>query len=128
MDCCCCLVAQLYPTVCSPMDCSLPGSSVHGILQARMLGWVAIFPSPGDLPHPGIKPRSPPLQADAVSSFYNLIYLGSLSIFESESICHSACVTLCDPMDCSPPGSSVYGILQASILDWVAIPFSRGSS
>ena len=36
--------------------------------------------------------------------------------------------TLCDPMDCSPTGSSVYGILQARILEWVAIPFSRGSS
>ena len=35
--------------------------------------------------------------------------------------------TLCDPMDCSPPGFSVYGILQARILEWVAIPFSRGS-
>ena len=34
----------------------------------------------------------------------------------------------CDPMDCSPPGSSVHGILQARILEWVAIPFSRGSS
>ena len=34
----------------------------------------------------------------------------------------------CDPMDCSPPGSSVYGILEARILEWVAIPFSRGSS
>ena len=36
--------------------------------------------------------------------------------------------TLCDPMDCSPPGSSVHGILQARILEWIAIPFSRGSS
>ena len=36
--------------------------------------------------------------------------------------------TLCDPMDCSLPGSSVHGILQARILEWVAIPFSRGSS
>ena len=35
--------------------------------------------------------------------------------------------TLCDPMDCSPPGSSVYGISQARILEWVAISFSRGS-
>ena len=40
------------------MDCSPPGSSVHGILQARILGWVAV-PSPGDLPDPGIKPTSP---------------------------------------------------------------------
>ena len=38
------------------------------------------------------------------------------------------CVTLCDPMDCSPPGSSVQEILQARILEWLAFPFSRGSS
>ena len=38
------------------------------------------------------------------------------------------CLTLCDPMDCSSPGSSVHGILQARILEYVAIPFSRGSS
>ena len=39
-----------------------------------------------------------------------------------------SCPTLCDPMDCSLPGSSVPGILQARILEWVAISFSRGSS
>ena len=39
-----------------------------------------------------------------------------------------SCPTLCDPMDCSPPGSSIHGILQARILEWVAISFSRGSS
>ena len=39
-----------------------------------------------------------------------------------------SCPTLCDPMDCSPPGSSVHGILQARILEWVAMPSSRGSS
>ena len=39
-----------------------------------------------------------------------------------------SCPTLCDPMDCSPPGSSVHGTLQARILKWVAIPFSRLSS
>ena len=39
-----------------------------------------------------------------------------------------SCLTLCDPMDCSPPGSSVCGISQARILEWVAISFSRGSS
>ena len=39
-----------------------------------------------------------------------------------------SCLTLCDPMDCSPPGSSVHGILQARILEWVAIPFSMVSS
>ena len=38
------------------------------------------------------------------------------------------CLTLCDPVDCTPPDSSVLGILQARILEWVAIFFSRGSS
>ena len=44
-------------TLCNPMDCSPPGSSVQGILQARILKWVAISFS-GDLPNPGIKPMS----------------------------------------------------------------------
>ena len=39
-----------------------------------------------------------------------------------------SCLTLCDPMDCSPPGSSVHGIFKARIPEWVSIPFSRGSS
>ena len=39
-----------------------------------------------------------------------------------------SCVRLCDPMNCSPSGSSVHGILYARILQWIAIPFSRGSS
>ena len=38
-----------------------------------------------------------------------------------------SCLTLCDPRHCSPPGSSVHGIFQARILEWVAISFSRGS-
>ena len=43
------------------------------------------------------------------------------------TVCQS-CPTLCDPMDCSQPGSSVHGILQARTLEWVAISCSRGSS
>ena len=39
-----------------------------------------------------------------------------------------SCRTLCNPVDCSPPGSSVHGILQARILEWVAMPSSKGSS
>ena len=45
---------QSCPTLCDPLDCSLPGSSVHGVLQARILEWAP----PGDLPNPGIKPTS----------------------------------------------------------------------
>ena len=47
---------------------------------------------------------------------------------ESENEVAQSCPTLCDPSDCSLPGSSLYGILQARILDWVAISFSRGTS
>ena len=42
-------------------------------------------------------------------------------------VCAQSCPTLYNPMDCSPPGSSVHGILQARILEWIAIPFSSGS-
>ena len=50
------------------------------------------------------------------------------SFYESESEVAQSCSTLCNPMDYSPPGSSVHRILQARILAWVAISFSRGSS
>ena len=49
-------------------------------------------------------------------------------ISESESEVAQSCLTLCDPMDCSLPGSSLHGILQARVLEWIAISFSRGSS
>ena len=61
------LVAQLYPALCNPIDCILSGSSVHGILQERILEWVAM-PFPGDLPDPGIEPGSPALLADSLLS------------------------------------------------------------
>ena len=61
------LVTQLCPTLCDPMNYSLPGSSVHGILQARILEYVAI-PFSRDLPDPGIEPGSPALLADSSQS------------------------------------------------------------
>ena len=59
--CCWCSVAQSCPTLCDPMDHSPPGSSVHGISQARVLEWVAIFFSRGSS-----QLRSPALQADSL--------------------------------------------------------------
>ena len=53
-----CMHTQSCPTLCDPMHCSLPGFSVHGILQARILEWVPFLP-PGDLPDPGMEPKSP---------------------------------------------------------------------
>ena len=87
------------------MAYSLPGSSVHGTLQARILESLP-FPSPGDLPDQRIKPVSPAAAADAAAKS-----------LQSRP-------TLCDPMDCSLPGFSVHGILQARTLEWVAISFS----
>ena len=61
------LVTQLCLTLCDPMGCSLPGSSVHRIIQEEY--WSGLpFPSPGDLPDPGIEPTSPALQADSLLS------------------------------------------------------------
>ena len=57
---CCCLVAQLCLTLWDPIDWSPPGSSIHGNSQARTLERLP-FPSPGDLPDPGIEPGSPAL-------------------------------------------------------------------
>ena len=65
---CVCLDAQSCPTLCDPIDCRLPGSSVHGILQARILEGLP-FPPPGDILDPGIKPTSavsPALQEDSL--------------------------------------------------------------
>ena len=58
-------VSQSCPTLCDPVDCSSPGSSVHGILQARILEWVVV-PFSRDLPNSETEPRSPALQADSL--------------------------------------------------------------
>ena len=61
------VLSQSCPTLCHPVDCNPPGSSVHGILQARILEWVAMLSS-RDLPHPGIKPVSPAALASQADS------------------------------------------------------------
>ena len=63
------LVIQSCPTLCDPMDSNSPGSSVHEILQARILEWVAISFSRGyQDQRPGVELRSPALQADSLPS------------------------------------------------------------
>ena len=61
---------HLCPTLCNPIDCSLPGSSVHGVFQARVWSGL-LFPSPGDLPSSGIKPESLVSPALAGRYFYH---------------------------------------------------------
>ena len=86
-------VAQSCPTLSDPMDCSLPGSSVDGIFQARVLEWGAI----------------------AFSDFF--LTLIKFKLQTIKVICAAAaakslqsCPTLCDPIDGSPPGSPVHGM------------------
>ena len=128
--CVCVLVAQSCLTLCDLMNCSPPGSSVHGILQARIQEWVAMPPSRGSS-----QPRDRTYVSYACplwqASSLPLVPLGK-SLFRLEVkvsvLVALLCPTLCDPMDCSLPGSSVHGILQARILEWVAMPSSRASS
>ena len=94
-------VTQSCLTLYDPNDYSPPGSSTHGILQARILEWVAI-------------------------SFSNA-WKWKVKV-KRESEVPQSCLTLCDPMDDSLPGSSVHEILQARVLEWVAISFSTRSS
>ena len=198
---CICLVIQSCPTLCDCMDCRRPGFSVHRILQARMLEWVAMPFSKGysqsrdqtqvsriyikvprylrrkteflsssyedssarsmvlnstciKLYEPGgIVETGSPVGLPNLHGFFRLawwsqplwshiiLYITSpnlnfliwktLSLI-SEPWMHAkslqSCLTLCKPIDCSLPGSSVHGILQAGILEWVAMPSSRGSS
>ena len=100
------------------MDYSLPGSSVHGILQAKILEWVAISFSrgssrPRDLTNRGIKHGSPALQADSLSSEPpgNSPECHPWASQNEHSVRFSLvaqlCPTLCNPMDCSTPGFPV---------------------
>ena len=57
----------------------------------------------------------------------NLRYADDATLMADSEVAQS-CPTLCDPVDCSLPGSSVHGIFQAIVLEWLAISFSRGSS
>ena len=91
------------------------------------------FPPPGDLPQPGIEPMPPASSASAGRFFTTEPPVIPLIVWMPWHVKLYAKLlqsypTLCDPLDCNPPGSSVHGILQARILEWVAMPSSQGSS
>ena len=79
------------------------------------------FPSPGDLPDPGIETVPPAQQADSL--LLSQLYPAAAAAAAAKSLQSRS--TLCDPIDGSPPGSPVPGILQARTLEWVAISFSN---
>ena len=111
-------VAQSCPTICKPMD-----YTVHGILQARILEWVA-FPFPTQGSNPGLPHcRWILYQLSHKRSPKGIISRIDAAAAAAKSL--QSCPTLCDPVDGSPPGSPVPGILQARTLEWVAISFSN---
>ena len=91
------------------------------------------FTSPRDLPDPGIKPTSP-VSHTLAGRFFTTEPPRKrdqkmlLNNNESESEVAQSCLTLCNLMNCSLPGSPIHGIFQARVLEWVAISFSRASS
>ena len=121
---CIVLVAQLCRTVNNPVDYSPPGSSVHGILQARILEWVAILFSRGSS-----WPRNQTLGFDScIAGRWQITIWASRKAYAAAAAAVKSlqsCLILYDPIDGSPPGSPVPGILQARTLKWVAISFSN---
>ena len=113
------VVTQLCPVLCDSMDDSPPASSVHQDSPGRSTGvgcralLQGIFPTQesnwGFLHYRWI--------------LYQLSYQGSPKLLCALSLL--SCQTLCNPMDSSLPGSSVLGIFQAQVLEWVAISFSQ---
>ena len=119
-----CFNHSVVSDCCDAMDCSPPGSSVHGILQARILEWVAIPFSRGSL-----QPRDRTHVSCIAGRFFTAEPPGKTPHYRVAAAAATkslqSCPTLCDPRDGSPPGSPVLGILQARTLEWVAISFSN---
>ena len=111
------------PLSTSPSHLLLAGRGVC-VRAPRITGWRCPFHLPGE---------ANPLAATTAVFTYVFEKLTVLPWALQHSsrvkvLVIQSCPTLCDPMDRSPPGSSVHGIPQARVLEWVAIPFSRGSS
>jgi len=108
--CCCCLVSQSCPTLWDSIDCCPPGSSVHGIFQARILEWVAISFARGSS-----QPRDPihvscisrHWQADSLPMSHHGSPYTCIRSDQIRSVTQS-CPTLCDPMNHSTPGLPVH--------------------
>ena len=112
-------VVQSCLTLSDPMDCSLPGSSVLGIFQARVLEWGAIAFSHVVCICVCVYIYIYMYMCVCIYIYiYIYMYICLVSLFAQ------SCPTLCDPMGCSLPCSSIRGIFQARVLDWIAISFS----
>ena len=148
MLCVCAKSLQSCTTLCSTMDCSLPCSSVHGILQVRILEWVAMPSSRGSSQsRDGTQVSciagvfftiwaTREAHSGIVLNYYTrLFFMACFNYFVHACTCNlksilypgkkvkvkvkvaQSCPTLCNPTDCSPPGSPVPEILQVRILE-----------
>ena len=131
----CVLVTQLCLTLCDPANCSLPGFPLHGILQARILEWIAI---------PFSRGSSQPRDWTLVSCIAGRLFtMSTLLLYCKSFLCSPLPTPFTFPggmcmlsqvqlfaapctVDGSPPDSSVCEIFQARILEWVVLSFSRG--
>ena len=112
---CCCSVAKSCPLLLQP-----PWQTLLSMGFPMQEYWSGVpFPSPRHLPDPENKPASPAL----ASGFFTSESFTPAAATAAKSL--QLCLTLCDPIDGSPPGSPVPGILQARTLEWVAISFSH---
>ena len=140
------------------MDCIPPGSSVHGVLPARILEWVDM-PSSREPSWPRDQTQVSSISCTGRQVLYHNCHMGSpvnrklvINVYPGAHLSPASKVTsrdsgksnrgmstlcakllqsrltLCDPMDCSLPASSVHGLPQARILEWGDMPSSRGSS
>ena len=112
--CVCAESLQSCPILCDPMDYSLPGSYIHEIFQARVLEWIAMPSSRGS---PQFRDQ---IQVSCIAGGFFTIRVTAAAAIKS----HQPCPTPWDPIDGSPLGFPIPGILQARILEWVAISFS----
>ena len=107
------LVTQLYLTFCDPTDCSPPGSDKFSLYQV----YIILF---------HLKPKQP-IRGKTPGWLWSPAHIRSCCTSSTPAAAAKSlqsCPTLCDPIDGSPPGSPVPGILQARTLEWVAISFS----
>ena len=123
---CCCSVAKLCLTLCNPLDCSPPGSSV---LSSRILKWVAVSFSRGSsltrdwtcISYIGRQVLSHWAREAPTDFIWHLNAIDlTMTIYVYEvkwNEVTQSCLTLCYPMDCSLTGSSVHGVLQARVLE-----------
>ena len=117
--CCAVVCRSVMSNSLQPHGCSCQAPLSMTIFQARILKWVAMPSSRGSSqPRDGIQVDSLPSEP-----------LGKPQLcYVKESEVAQSCPILCDPMDCSLSGSSVHGIFQARVLEWIAVSFSGGSS